>query len=290
MIELIDLTKIYLGPNGRLEENVQALSNITLKVREGDVVAITGESGSGKTTLLNILASRMEPTTGSVLINNIPIHMLPMQELQEYWRSKVHYIHQNMRENLQYDLTVNENYEIFEILSDSIDQDVLRKYTSDLGIEKLLDTKVQYLSGGEKQMVCLGIAMAKNSELLILDEPTSALDEINKHVVIEKIIQKCRENNITLIYTSHDPEISQYADVIIGINHGRFDRILKGQISKSNVKELVQGIYHEVPVDSKGAIHLPRFVIEKLEIGEMVEIRLEEDHLRIYPIKEERNQ
>ncbi len=282
------MTVIYKGPKLHPEENLLALNNVSFVIKSSEVVTITGDSGSGKTTLLNVLAGQLEPDVGVVEILSNSLYKMNQQDRQRFISEYIFYVKQKMEENLIFKLTVRENMELVNfIINKNVD---ILKTLRELEISHLIDQPVMHLSGGEKQLVCLAMGLMQNSKILILDEPTSSLDSTTKHKVMRKIIESCKSNDITLVYTSHDPEISLYSNLVLGIYFGRFDRIIdrsNTEIKEEGILKLMHGLHVDLTVDSKGAVYLPKYALEKLDIKNIITMSLKDGFIKLSPKKNE---
>jgi ABC-type lipoprotein export system ATPase subunit len=292
LIETREVVVIYSGPIGRPEKNLIALNTISIHIDKGQVAAIVGDSGSGKTTFLNVITGKLVPQAGLAFIDDHSLFNMP-PEARNAFRSKYYFmINQKMNDNLFFVLTARENALLSLSASNEFHPIQVDQIFQELEIDYLLDISVHRLSGGEKQLVCFAIALLHNAKILILDEPTSALDTENKHKIMKKIIKTCNEYQITVIFATHDPEIAQYADKIIGIYHGRFDRIITKRDGEyeNQIAELMRGKYYELPVGFKGTIHIPEKVIELLGIENIVLLKIENDEIRLSKPQEDRDQ
>lgn len=178
--------KIILnGISKRFEEKC-IIDDISYIFEQGKIYIISGESGCGKTTLLNILAGYISPNNGNVTTN-----------------SKISYMFQD--ELLFSNLTVIENLYIrlYAYKNSDIDYDeVINEALVSLGIESLIDKKVNLLSGGERQRVQLASILLSEPDVILLDEPTVKLDEENKVKMIEVVEHIFKDK--TLIIVTHD--------------------------------------------------------------------------------------
>ncbi|MHA1912495.1 MAG: ATP-binding cassette domain-containing protein [Candidatus Kariarchaeaceae archaeon] len=291
MIDIRDVVVIYPGPIGQPEKNLIALNTISLPINKGQIVAIVGDSGSGKTSLLNVISGKLEPQAGLVFVGDHSMFNIPL-EARNIFRSKLLFmINQKMNDNLFFELTARENALLSLSTQDNFHTELIDQIFHELEIDYLLDITVHHLSGGEKQLVCCAIALLHDTQILILDEPTSSLDTENKHKIVKKIIKVCNKYNITTIFATHDPEIAQYADKIIGIYYGRFDRIItqKKREYQEQITELMKGNYYEIPVGSKGTIQIPEKIIRLLNIDSIVVLRVENDEIILSKPHEKQN-
>ena len=150
LLEVKNLKKIYTTRFSN--QQVQALSNVTFSVEEGEYVAIMGESGSGKTTLLNILASLDQPTSGQVLLNGQDITHLKEKEISQFRRKNLGFVFQDF--NLLDTFSIKDNIFLPLVLSKEpypVMQQKLKALAPKLGIEDLLEKYPYEISGGQKE-------------------------------------------------------------------------------------------------------------------------------------------
>ncbi len=175
LLEVNNLKKIYTTRFGG--NLVQALSNVTFSVEEGEYVAIMGESGSGKTTLLNILASLDKPTSGEVLLSGKSIVSIKEKELSAFRRDNLGFVFQDF--NLLDTFSLQDNIFLPLVLSGKTYDEMHKRLiplAKKLGIREILEKYPYEVSGGQKQRVAVARAIITNPQLILADEPTGALD------------------------------------------------------------------------------------------------------------------
>ena len=216
MIELKNVTKIY--ENGGAK--TVALSNVNLKVYDGEFLSIVGKSGSGKSTLLHILGGMTTVTSGTYKFNDIEVSGLSENKLHEFRKDNVGFVFQQFALIDRY--TVYENIEM-PLLARGVQRknrkELITRYLNDLGIEKLKNKNVNLLSGGEQQRVAIARALVTNNDLILADEPTGALDSENGKEVLN-ILKRINRNGKTVIIITHDDEIAGMTDRKIIIEDG----------------------------------------------------------------------
>ncbi len=216
VIEIRDLTKTYMM--GQVP--VQALRGVTLDVHKGDFIAFLGPSGSGKSTLLNMIGALDRPTTGTVLINGIDISTLGDNELADL-RQSVGFVYQTF--NLISRLDAIGNVELplsiagIEKKKRRSKAEVMLKI---VGLGDRMHHKPSELSGGERQRVAVARALVTNPSFIIMDEPTGNLDSKTGLEIMEFAKRLNREQGITLIIVTHDPEIGSQARRTIHLRDG----------------------------------------------------------------------
>lgn len=202
-------------------ERFQALKNIDLEVKSGDIQLLMGPSGSGKTTLLSILAGILTPTAGSVSLLGEEISKLSSSKLAKFRLENIGFIFQGF--NLFPALTALENVEVALNLK-GIRRAAAQRQASDLldqvGLSQQRKRHPQDLSGGQKQRVAIARALAGNPRLIMADEPTAALDSHNGHAVIELLRNLAKEKGRTVLIVTHDPRIIDVADSVAYLEDG----------------------------------------------------------------------
>ena len=217
ILELRDVSKIY--------ESVNALSNINLKVKKGDWIAIMGSSGSGKTTMMNIIGCMDRPSNGQVLIDGVDISKESQKNLTNIRREKIGLIFQQF--HLISYLTALENVMVAQYYHSMIDEKEALEALRKVGLADRAKHLPSQLSGGEQQRVCIARALINNPEIILADEPTGNLDEANEIMVIE-ILKQLHKEGATIIVVTHDPEVGDEAMRKITLDYGKIidDKLL----------------------------------------------------------------
>ncbi|MBR2845144.1 MAG: ABC transporter ATP-binding protein [Solobacterium sp.] len=219
ILEIRNLCKVY----GSGETRVDALSDVSFDVEQGEFVAIVGPSGSGKSTLLHILGGVDVPSSGIVNIAGTDIGKLDETKLAIFRRRNIGLIYQFY--NLIPILNVEENMTL-PILLDGKKPDtvLLKDLVEKLGLKDRLSHLPNQLSGGQQQRVSIGRALMNHPALLLADEPTGNLDSENSREIILLLRKFNKENNQTVIIITHDEKIALSADRVITIEDGRITR------------------------------------------------------------------
>lgn len=212
------LTKIY--KQGPVE--VAALSEVDLRISEGDFAVVAGPSGSGKTTLLNLLGALDKPTSGKIWLDGQEITELSRTERSGLRRDHIGFVFQFY--NLIPVLTAYENAE-FVMLLQGVDQAQRHKKVLDLlSIVGLADLENRYpheLSGGQQQRVAIARALASEPALVLADEPTANLDTKTGQDLLDLMQELNSRIGITFLFSSHDPEVMERARRLIILRDGR---------------------------------------------------------------------
>jgi putative ABC transport system ATP-binding protein len=202
MIELKNVTKIFeIGQN----ENITAVKNISLHVKEGEVVVLKGPSGSGKSTILSMIAALSKPTSGEVIVAGKRISKLADNFTAIFRRENIGFIFQKY--NLILTLSAKDNAIVPLIPSNlptsQLNERVDRLFEQ-LSISKKRDVITKNLSGGEQQRVAIARALINDPRIIIADEPTANLDKKLSEEFIE-IIRTLKDGKNTIIISTHDP-------------------------------------------------------------------------------------
>ncbi|MFA5926586.1 MAG: ABC transporter ATP-binding protein [Patescibacteria group bacterium] len=218
MIELKGVTKAYkLGG-----EEIYALNNVDLTIKDGDFVAIMGPSGSGKSTLANIIGGLDEPDAGKVLVDSEDISQAGDKALSFYRNKKIGFIFQSF--NLQTGYTALENVMIplvFAKVSGGARKERAIACLKAVGLEDRMNHRPDQLSGGQRQRVCVARALANNPKIIIADEPTGNLDSKRGQEIVALLKELNKSGGITLVVITHDPDVAKEADRVIKIQDGK---------------------------------------------------------------------
>lgn len=217
MIELNHITKEYRTDN----IVTPALSNINLKIEQGEFVSIMGASGSGKTTLLNIMGCMDVPTAGTYLFDGKDLSREKENNLSAIRGKRIAFVFQHFA--LIDDYTVFENVEmplIKQSVSKTVRQQKIQSALEAVGIKSLSKKKATHISGGQKQRVAIARAIACGADVILADEPTGALDSKTGKEIME-LFTKLNAEGKTIILITHDRKIAEYAKRLITIQDGR---------------------------------------------------------------------
>ncbi|MBB6446906.1 ABC transporter ATP-binding protein [Bacillus benzoevorans] len=230
LLEVKNLKKVYTTRFGG--NHVQALTDVSFSVEDGEYVAIMGESGSGKTTLLNILAALDKPTSGEVLLNGKNIVSISEKEISAFRRQNLGFVFQDF--NLLDTFSLQDNIFLPLVLSRTSYSEMsnrLRPLSENLRIQDIL-TKFPYeVSGGQKQRTAVARALITNPKLVLADEPTGALDSRSSDDLLQ-IFSKINEAGQTILMVTHSTKAASHASRVLFIKDGAvFHQIYKGSLS-----------------------------------------------------------
>ena len=278
-----DLFKIYKVAD--LE--VVALRGLELDVARGEVMAIIGASGSGKSTLLNILAGYDTPSAGSVWVDEYDLLNMRAEEVVEYRRREVGFIWQQTSRNLFSYLTALENVELPMLLA-GLGGRARRQRAGELlelmGLGDRAAHKPAQLSGGEQQRVAIAVALANEPALLLADEPTGELDTETGAEILALLSELNREMGTTIVVVSHDDAVSQSVGRAVAIRDGKTSSEIRGAVGfERRIGGERRDVEEFLLVDSSGRVQIPRELLDKLNIGRLVQADLDSGHVRLRP-------
>lgn len=218
LLEAQNLTKHYkMG-----ETVVRALDGVSIRVAEGEFLALLGTSGSGKSTLLNLIAGLDRPTSGTLRIDGTDIGGMSAEELSQHRRQNVGIIFQSF--NLITTMTALENVTLSMMFAG------VQQGERDLRASKLLESmglggrqrhRPNQLSGGEQQRVAISRALANKPRLLLADEPTGNLDSKTSHEIMELLKGLNEREGKAIILVTHDSTLAtRYAHRTITLRDG----------------------------------------------------------------------
>jgi ABC-type lipoprotein export system ATPase subunit len=218
IVETHDLTKVY-GDGAE----VRALDGVSLRIGQGEFVAVMGPSGSGKSTLLHLIGALDRPSSGQVIVAGQDL--AKVKNLDRFRSQTVGFVFQ--LHNLIPTLTALENVEIplYEQRISGRDRRARAKELLELvGLGDRLRHLPSTLSGGERQRVAIARSLANEPELVLADEPTGDLDSESGAEVIALMHQLNRELGTTFIVVTHDPAVARQTERIVVLDSGRIVR------------------------------------------------------------------
>jgi len=214
------LTKIYrMG-----EVEVQALRGVSLAIKRGEVVAITGPSGSGKSTLMSILGCLDRPTSGDYILDGEEVAGLNDDKLASIRNRKIGFVFQSF--NLLQRVSALTNVELPLGYSNRADEGRGRAQAAlrAVGLETRMKHRPAELSGGEQQRVAVARALVNEPAMLLADEPTGNLDSKVGQEIMDLLLKLNKDSNTTLLIITHDPRIASQAQRTIMIRDGMVER------------------------------------------------------------------
>ena len=207
------------------EITVDALSDVSFELENGQFCVILGSSGAGKTTLLNLLGGMDNATSGKITLGEKDLTSLNRRGLTEYRRTSVGFVFQFY--NLMPNLTALENVEIaVEICKNALDP---KAVLAEVGLAERMGNFPAQLSGGEQQRVAIARAVAKNPEILLCDEPTGALDYSTGKKILKLLHDVCKKQHKLVVVVTHNSALKDMADKLIRIKSGRVEEIYENK-------------------------------------------------------------
>lgn len=230
LLEVRNLKKIYTTRFGG--NQVQALTDVSFSVNEGEYVAIMGESGSGKTTLLNILAALDKPTSGEVLLQNKNIVTIKEKELAAFRRYNLGFVFQDF--NLLDTFSIQDNIFLPLVLSRKNYKEMHAKLiplAEKLRIKDILSKFPYEVSGGQKQRTAVARALITEPKLVLADEPTGALDSRASDDLL-RVFSQINQEGQTILMVTHSTKAASHANRVLFIKDGAvFHQLYKGTLS-----------------------------------------------------------
>ena len=214
----IDHISKYYNLDGTNQE--RALNDVTLEIAPGKITAIYGPSGCGKTSLLSIISGLDSQYQGSLYFKNQNMRDFSERDLTYFRKAHIGFVFQNF--NLIPHQSVLENVKMPLYVKNMTDKEMVEiaeRELSRLGIGDFIKKNVKQLSGGQKQRVAIARALVNNPEMIVADEPTGSLDSQSQENVLE-IFKELAEAGKTVIIVTHNPEVADYADVVIKMKDG----------------------------------------------------------------------
>ncbi len=216
IIEVRNLFKTYqLG-----DVEVRALRGVSLSVERGEFVAIMGASGSGKSTLMNVLGCLDQPTDGEYLLEGVDTAVLDEPALARIRNLRIGFVFQNF--NLLPRTSAAENVGLPLFYSPHVTDNASRVHDalSALGLEGREQNHPSQLSGGQQQRVAIARALINSPGILLADEPTGNLDSKTANDIMETLQSFNREQGLTIILVTHEPDMAAFADRIVTMRDG----------------------------------------------------------------------
>ena len=227
ILEVNHVKKIYTTRFGG--SKVQALSDVTFSVEEGEYVAIMGESGSGKTTLLNIVAALDKATAGDVLLAGQNLSAIRDREIAAFRRDHLGFVFQEF--NLLDTFSIQDNIFLPLVLAGKCHQEMqsrLAPLAEQLGIADILKKFPYEVSGGQKQRTAVARALITNPDLVLADEPTGALDSRATDDLL-RLFSEINRGGQTVLMVTHSVKAASHAGRVLFIKDGEvFHQLYRG--------------------------------------------------------------
>ena len=216
VIELTEIVKTYkMG-----DVQVNALRGVSMNVDEGEIVAIMGPSGSGKSTLMNVIGCLDQPTSGTYRLAGEDVSKLNDDQLAVIRNKRLGFVFQTF--NLLPRTTALANVELPLIYGGGKDRDRRAQAALErVGLGERAHHRPNELSGGEQQRVAIARALINEPAIILADEPTGNLDTKAGDEIIAILKQLNREQGITIVLVTHEPDIGAQANRIVRLRDGQ---------------------------------------------------------------------
>jgi ABC-type lipoprotein export system ATPase subunit len=263
---------------------VVALQGLDLLVDKGEMVAIVGASGSGKSTLMNILGGLEVPSAGRAVVAGYDLGQIGRRERTRYRRRVVGFVWQQTARNLLPYLSAVENVELPMVLDGRPKR---RERATELlglvGLPDRLHHRPERLSGGEQQRVAIAVALANAPEVILADEPTGELDTATSHDVFDLLRRVNEQLGTTIVIVTHDVVVSEQVQRTVAIRDGRTstETLRRTELGDDGDHRAISEEF--AVLDRAGRLQLPKQHIAALELKNRVRLRLEEDHVGVWP-------
>ena len=238
LLEAKNIRKVYATRFGG--NQVQALTDVSFTVGEGEYVAIMGESGSGKTTLLNILAALDRPTSGTVLLDGKDISAIRENQLAAFRRDQLGFVFQDF--NLLDTFSLKDNILLPLVLQGMNWREMeanLLPIANQLRIANLLEKYPYEVSGGQKQRAAVCRALITHPRLILADEPTGALDSRATDALLD-VFQQINQTGQTLLMVTHSLKAASRAGRILFIRDGQvYHQLYRGEMTNEQFYEKI---------------------------------------------------
>lgn len=238
LLEAKNIRKVYATRFGG--NQVQALTDVSFTVDEGEYVAIMGESGSGKTTLLNILAALDRPTSGTVLLDGKDISAIRENQLAAFRRDQLGFVFQDF--NLLDTFSLKDNILLPLVLQGMNWREMeanLLPIANQLRIANLLEKYPYEVSGGQKQRAAVCRALITHPRLILADEPTGALDSRATDALLD-VFQQINLTGQTLLMVTHSLKAASRAGRILFIRDGQvYHQLYRGEMTNEQFCEKI---------------------------------------------------
>ena len=220
VVDARELTKVYqMG-----EVEVHALRGLSLKIKPGELMSIMGPSGSGKSTLMNMLGALDRPTSGEYYLDGERVSELSDDQLADIRNRKVGFIFQTFnllpRATAMANVDLPLRYAGVRAGRSQIAREALEK----VGLGDRVTHRPNELSGGQQQRVAIARALINKPAIIMADEPTGNLDTKSGDEIMKLLLGLNKEQGVTLIIVTHDPEIAERTDRVVHIRDGVVER------------------------------------------------------------------
>lgn len=221
LIEFRNVSRVY----GEGEAEVRALDGVDLRIEAGEFVAVMGPSGSGKSTAMNIIGCLDRPTGGEYQFEGVPVQDLSPDARALLRRHYLGFVFQGF--NLLPRTSALENVElplIYKGVSGPERDARARAALAKVGLQGREGHDPSQLSGGQQQRVAIARALAGSPTVILADEPTGNLDSHRSHEILTLLQELNRDEGITIVMVTHEPDIAAYAKRLVVFTDGKITR------------------------------------------------------------------
>lgn len=251
---MIKLNNIEVTFNKNTQHEQRLFNKFNLEINEGDFVVVMGDNGAGKSTLINLISGGIIPNNGEIILDGEEV-----SKQKEYIRAKnIARVFQDPKIGTCSNMTVKENLSIAynKSTKNPFKKGVNKnnnKYFKELlaefglGLEDFLDKLTSDLSGGQRQILSLIMAMMTNPKILLLDEHIAALDPETAKIVLEKTNKIIKENKLTAIMITHSiPAAMKYGNRLIFMRNGKIKFDVNGKDKKTLTSEQIVSYFKKI--------------------------------------------
>ena len=250
MINISNLKKIFYSALG---EEKTVFNGLNLEINQGDFISVIGSNGAGKTTLLNTISGNIDLDDGHIAIDGKNINNFAKHKRGEF----ISKVYQNPALGTAPSMTIFENLSMADNKGKTFGLSLGLNYSRkeyymnllkelDLGLENLLDTEVQYLSGGQRQCLALIMATLNQPKVLLLDEHTAALDPKTSKIIMDKTEEIVKKYEIpTLMITHNLQDAIRYGNRLIMLHNGEIILDIKGKEKEELTQDALMEIFQK---------------------------------------------
>ncbi len=224
--------------------NEKVIDNVSFDLKEGKINVLLGPNGIGKSTILKCLNGILKPQSGEIIIDNKSIKEYKAKQLAQ----KISYVEQSSHiDNLNvYETIMLGRTPYINFTPSPKDKEVVNKVVDELQLQDLLHRNISSLSGGERQKVMIGLALASESKILLLDEPTANLDIKNALMIMQLIKKLTISDNLTVLISMHDINLAYcFGDYFFCMK----DKSIKYGVSKEELNGQILSDIYDLKID-----------------------------------------
>lgn len=250
MINISNIKKTFYSALG---EEKTVFNGLNLEINQGDFISVIGSNGAGKTTLLNTISGNIDLDDGYIEVDGKNINNLAKHKRGEF----ISKVYQNPALGTAPSMTIFENLSMADNkgktfgLSLGLNYSRKKYYMNllkelDLGLENLLDTEVQYLSGGQRQCLALIMATLNQPKVLLLDEHTAALDPKTSKIIMDKTEEIVKKSEISTLMITHNlQDAIRYGNRLIMLHNGEIILDIKGKEKEELTQDALMEIFQK---------------------------------------------